>query len=159
MAEHLTPLAGRARWLFHLQGLWRLVALAPVLLGGTVTALIFGVPWMWTVGLGLAAGLVLTLWSLWMPSLAYDRWGYAVTDEELLIQHGVLFRELTAIPITRVQHVDTHQGPLEQLFGLARVHVYTASGMGADGIIPGLEPEVADALRDRLIKAGGDDGV
>jgi hypothetical protein len=37
--------------------------------------------------------------------------------------------------------------------------VFTASGAGADGVIPGLALEVAQALRDQLVAFEGDDGV
>jgi membrane protein YdbS with pleckstrin-like domain len=156
---HLTPLAPRARWLFHLVALVRLAVVGPVIVIGAAVGL-----WWWigpVVGLGVAAaaGLVLTLWSLWMPSLAFDRWGYALDQRELLIQRGVLVRRLTAIPVGRIQHVDTYQGPMDQLLGLARLHVYTASGMGADGVIPGLDADEATRLRDLLVDTEGDDGV
>ena len=44
--------------------------------------------------------------------------------------------------------------------GLARVQVFTASGIGGDGVIPGLALVDAEALRDQLVQlGGGDDGV
>jgi uncharacterized protein len=155
------PLAPRARWLFHLRALTRLVVAGPVLAVGAG----IGIGW-WLqqplVGLGSGAvvGFLLTAAALWLPTLAFDAWRYALTERELLIRSGVVVRRVTAIPVGRIQHVDTHQGPLDQLFGLARVLVYTASGMGADGVVPGLDRRVAEALRDRLIEvAEGDDGV
>ena len=43
--------------------------------------------------------------------------------------------------------------------GLARVQIHTASGLGGDGAIPGLELDVAESLRDQLVEVDGDDGV
>ena len=155
----LTPLAPRARVLFHLGALVRLVVFwtpASVVLTvvlGTYQGLGTGV------GVGAAVWLVAALLSVWMPTLRFERWGYALDERELLIQRGVLVRRVTAIPSHRIQHVDTHQGPLDQLFGLASVHVYTASGMGADGVIPGLDTREAARLKDALVAVGGDDGV
>ncbi|MFT6146763.1 MAG: membrane protein YdbS with pleckstrin-like domain [Myxococcota bacterium] len=98
--------------------------------------------------------------ALWMPSLSFNRWRYQLREDDILIERGVLLRRLTSIPYSRVQHVDTHQGVLEQSFGLARVHVFTAAGVGADGTIPGLDLEDAEALRDALVeRGGGDDGL
>ena len=156
---HLTPLAPRARWLFHAQALVRLAIVGPAVSIGSAIGL-----WIWVgpivgISVGAVAGLALTLWSLWMPSLAFDRWGYTLDERELLIQRGVLVRRLTAIPVGRIQHVDTYQGPFDQLLGLARLHVYTASGMGADGVIPGLDAAEATRLRDELVNTEGDDGV
>jgi membrane protein YdbS with pleckstrin-like domain len=155
----LTPLAPRARWLFHLQALMRSLIIGPPLLIGIG----FGVayvssPW---IGAGVAscAALILAVWTIWWPTLAFDRWGYALNETELLIQSGVLIRRINAIPSGRIQHVDTHQGPLDQLMELATVSVYTASGSGSDGVIPGLDKAEAARLRDTLIRRGGDDGV
>jgi membrane protein YdbS with pleckstrin-like domain len=114
---------------------------------------------------GAAALVVALLWfallirALWMPSLAFDRWSYQLRDDQLVIRSGVIIKRAVAIPTHRVQHVDTHQGPLERVLGLARIHIYTASGQGADGVIPGLDAGVAERLRDALVEHRGDDGV
>ncbi len=156
-----TPLAPRARTLFHLQAFSRLVLFWGPLcfVAGAVGA------YLWdplaAVSTAFALLFVRFLVALWWPWLTWRRWGWRCEDDELLIQRGVLLRSVTAIPIERVQHVDVRQGPLEQWLGLARVHVHTASGLGADGVVPGLERVVAETLRDQLVAgaARGDDGV
>lgn len=155
----LTPLAERARLLFHLQALASLVLFWVPMCG--VAAVAWGVAMSWLQGIigGCVVLFALFLVAVWYPSFAFDRWGYAVTDDEVLVARGVFVRRITAIPTTRIQHVDTRQGPLEQWFGLARVQIHTASGVGGDGVIPGLELAVAEELRDRLVEVEGDDGV
>ena len=101
-------------------------------------------------------GLVHAL--IW-PSLEYRYFRYGLREEDLVVQQGVLFRRWSAIPRNRIQHVDTHQGPLERIAGVASLRLYTAAGMSADGSIPGLEEEKAEELRDALTKNQGDDGV
>jgi len=155
----LTPLSPRARWLFHLQALLRLVLLGPPVVIGVIVGLAFVIDLVWAAAAGLGLGLLFTLGSLWLPSIAFAAWGYRLGDDDLIIQHGVILRRLTAIPASRIQHVDTYQGLLDRVLGLARVHVYTASGSGADGVIPGLELAEAGRLRDRLIRVGEDDAV
>ena len=155
----LTPLAPRARWLFHLNALVRLLFLGPPLCIGAGIGLSFVVSPLVAIGIAGALGLLMTIAAIWFPSLAFDRWGYTLTERELMIQHGVIVRQLTAIPSGRIQHVDTHQGPIDQLMRLASVHVYTASGLGSDGVIPGLDLAEAERLRDRLMATEGDDGV
>jgi uncharacterized protein len=81
------------------------------------------------------------------------RWGYAERDEELFIRHGALFRRLVVVPYGRMQYVDVHAGPVEQLFGLAGVHLHTASP-GTSARIPGLRTDEAARLRDRLTSLG-----
>ncbi len=80
-------------------------------------------------------------------------WGYAERDEDLYIKHGVMFRELVAVPYGRMQYVDVTSGPLEQLFGIASVHLHTASSR-TSASIPGLPKEEAARLRDRLTSLG-----
>ena len=156
----LTPLAGRARLLFHAQALMQLLF---VWTPGTVffgTAVgIASASFFYGATAGIAFWFLLFFVVLWYPSLAFDRWGWLHRGDDLLIARGVWIHRLTAIPTARIQHVDLKQGPLEQWLGLARLQVYTASGVGADGVIPGLELAEAEALRDRLVKVEGDDGV
>jgi len=116
----------------------------------------------------LVAALVLLTFalSLWLlvqivlwPPLAWERYRYELRSDDLLITSGVLFRQQSLIPRDRVQFVDTRQGPVESLFGLTRLLVFTASGLVADGGIPGLAGPVAAALRDELARRGGADGL
>lgn len=155
------PLAPRARLLFHATAAVRLVtAWLPFSLGVTLASTMV---WSFQPALfvGASVMLVAVLMTVWWPSLSYDRYGWALLDDMLLVRRGVLFRAVTAIPIGRVQHVDVRQGPLEQWMSLCRLHVHTASGLGADGVIPGLDLAVAGGLRDRLVAAGArvEDGV
>ena len=80
-------------------------------------------------------------------------WGYAERDEDLYIKHGALFRKLVVVPYGRMQYVDVHAGPLEQLFKIASVHLHTASP-GTSAVIPGLRADEAARLRDRLTSLG-----
>ena len=156
----LTPLDERARWLFYLQAFTRLVIVwmpASVVLGVGLA-----VTTSWWAGLagGGALFLFVFLMAVWYPTLAFDRWGYQIAETEVLIARGVLVRRVTAIPLSRIQHVDTRQGVIEQWMGLARLQVFTASGIGGDGVIPGLDLAVAEEIRDRLVRVkAGDDGV
>jgi membrane protein YdbS with pleckstrin-like domain len=155
----LTPLAPAARWLFYARAFSGLVFFWGPASFLFATGLAMALP-LWTAILcALGWFLLMFLYSLWYPTLAFERWGYQLRAEELIISRGVIFRSVTAIPLGRVQHVDTRQGPLEQWMGLARLQVYTASGMGADGVIPGLLIPDAETLRDELLRIRGDDGV
>jgi membrane protein YdbS with pleckstrin-like domain len=80
-------------------------------------------------------------------------WGYAERADDLLVRHGLLFRRLSVVPYGRMQFVDVTAGPLERLFGLATVQLHTAAA-ASDARIPGLAPEEAARLRDRLAALG-----
>jgi uncharacterized protein len=80
-------------------------------------------------------------------------WKYAERDDELLVTHGVMFRELVVVPYGRMQFVDVTAGPLERSFGLATVELHTATP-ATDAKIPGLTADEAARLRDRLSTLG-----
>jgi uncharacterized protein len=107
-------------------------------------------------GVLLFSQMVLVL--LW-PPLVYQAFSYTVRQDDLLVQSGVIFKRWSSIPLGRIQHVDTRQGPIERMLGLSHLLVFTAAGMSADGSIPGLATAVAEEMRDELSRRGGDDGV
>lgn len=159
MIEGLLPLAPRARVLFYLQSFARFgLFWVPVTCLGMVAG-----AWFWdplnSAVIGLIWLFVLFLSAVWMPAIAHARYGYAVGEREVRIARGVLVKSVVAIPRGRVQHVDMRQGPIEQWMGLARIQIHTASGLGGDGVIPGLELADAERLRDELVVVEGDDGV
>jgi len=82
-----------------------------------------------------------------VPQIRYKHWRYQVDAQELDIQFGVFVVRRTLIPLVRVQHVDTVQGPLSKQFGLSSVTVATAAG---SHVIPGLSDQAADELRDHI---------
>ena len=80
-------------------------------------------------------------------------WGYAERADDLLVRHGLLYRRLSIVPYGRMQFIDVTAGPMERLFGLATVQLHTATA-ASDAKIPGLLPEEAARLRDRLAALG-----
>lgn len=96
-----------------------------------------------------AALLVASLVAAIVPVLRYRRWRYALRPSDLWIRHGVLWVTVSVIPFSRLQFVDTRQGPLDRLFGLSQLVVHTAA-LGTSGRLPGLDASVAERLRERL---------
>ncbi len=64
-----------------------------------------------------------------------------------------MFKRLVVVPYGRMQLVDVTRGPIDRQFGLAAVQLHTAAAT-TDASIPGLTPEVAADLRDRLASLG-----
>ncbi|MFY9345674.1 MAG: PH domain-containing protein [Planctomycetota bacterium] len=142
------------------------------LLGDTLTAMVLtGLAWFvgrpllaehwrsWSptlehVLLGLCIGLLAL--GLLTPPLAYARWRYGFLGDLLLMRYGILFVEERAVPVRRMQHVDLVRGPLERLFGLATLVVFTAGNEGSAFRVPGLAVATAKELRDRIVEARGD---
>jgi uncharacterized protein len=93
------------------------------------------------------------LWAWVLIGRNQRSWKYAEREDELLVSHGVMFRELVVVPYGRMQFVDVTAGPLERSFGLATVELHTATP-ATDAKIPGLTPDEAARLRDRLSALG-----
>jgi hypothetical protein len=83
----------------------------------------------------------------------FRAWGYAEREDDLLVRRGVMFSRLSVVPYGRMQFIDVQAGPLERLFSLATVRLHTAAA-ATDARIPGLEPDEAARLRDRLAELG-----
>lgn len=127
------------------------VTLLLVVAEAVLGALLGAPAWVpWLVACLLVAGAAVA-W--WLVGRNVRWWGYAERDEDLYIKHGALFRKLVVVPYGRMQYVDVHAGPLEQAFGVASVHLHTASP-GTSARIPGLPAAEASRLRDRLTSLG-----
>jgi uncharacterized protein len=82
-----------------------------------------------------------------IQSLKWKRWRYKVYENEVELMRGVFIVERVIIPMIRVQHVDTRQGPVLRHYKLASVTISTAATIHE---IPGLQVEAADELRDQI---------
>ncbi|WCJ60529.1 PH domain-containing protein [Fontisphaera persica] len=96
---------------------------------------------------------------LWYPPKAYQHWGYRLDGMVLEIHFGIWWKTIQLLPLSRLQHVDLHAGPLERALGLATLTLHTAGTHDAVLVIPGLDAAQAARLRDELVVKGGDDGV
>ena len=142
LPEPQRRLAPAARWLWRLEG--ALAGLVALIAAGVVDAATSGWPGpaAWLAALLLAVVAVLVV-----PELRWRRWRWEVREHEVDIRRGTLTITRTLVPMLRVQHVDTTQGPLDQALGLATVVVHTAAGATT---IPALEEAHAGRLRDHI---------
>jgi membrane protein YdbS with pleckstrin-like domain len=115
-----------------------------------------GLTLLTTLWAGLLLGVVvlaLIAWAWVLIGRNVRSWGYAEREQDLLVSHGVYFRQLVVVPYGRMQFVDVSAGPLERRFGIATVQLHTAAA-ATDARIPGVPPEEAARLRDRLSALG-----
>ncbi|KHE67759.1 PH domain-containing protein [Halobacillus sp. BBL2006] len=107
--------------------------------------------WNWPSWLlAIAAGVVLLelLFSVWLlPELNWKRWRYEVTDQDIELQHGILIVKRTLVPMVRVQHVDTEQGPLLRKYKISTISISTAATVHK---IPALDEREAEELRQSI---------
>jgi uncharacterized protein len=124
-----------------------------VVLFGLLIGWLLNGHWWWPAA--MAAVVVFGIWRTIVTVRAVKAWGYAERDNDLLVRHGLLIRRLSIVPYARMQYVDVTAGPLERAFGLATVQLHTAAA-ASDARVPGLPPEEASRLRDRLTALGED---
>jgi membrane protein YdbS with pleckstrin-like domain len=122
------------------------LAIAGLLLLGMLLSWVYGVLALVLVVLGY-------LWAWVLIGRNQRSWKYAEREDELLVSHGIMFRQLVVVPYGRMQFVDVAAGPLERAFGIATVELHTATP-ATDAKIPGLHPDEAARLRDRLPALG-----
>lgn len=82
-----------------------------------------------------------------IQTMKWNRWRYKVYENEVELMRGVFIVERVIIPMIRVQHVDTRQGPILRYYKLSSVTISTAATIHE---IPGLQVEKADELRDQI---------
>jgi hypothetical protein len=126
------------------------VPLVVIALGLVVAALLVPWPPLWGPAGFFAA---LAVWTWWLAGRQAAAWAYAEREDDLLVRSGIMFRRIVVVPYGRMQFVDVHAGPVDRVFRIARVQLHTASA-GSDAAIPGLPPDEAARLRDRLSSRG-----
>lgn len=115
-------------------------------------------------------GLLLVLYFLliavfcWIwAKLTYRFWVYQLTEDVFKKEYGVIWKKYVSIPYERIQNVDINRGIIARILGLSDLHIQTAgssavvygrrmAGIGAEGYLPGLSMNIAEQLREELIK-------
>jgi membrane protein YdbS with pleckstrin-like domain len=97
----------------------------------------------------LALGTV----AAWILHRRVAAWRYQERHEDLLVGRGILVQRLSVVPYGRMQFIEVTAGPIERLFHLSTVKLHTAAA-ASDARIPGLDPDEAARLRDRLTDLG-----
>jgi len=106
-----------------------------------------GPPWWVVYLLALLAILFTLLSATVIPSVRWRRWRYQIDEHEIDLKHGIIVIRRTLIPVKRVQHVDTRQGPFLRRYGLSTVAITTAATTHE---IPALDDETADQVRNQI---------
>lgn len=100
-----------------------------------------------TVLILIVAAAVIAAWI----TLAYLRFRYRVTEDSLIIQHGVLVRRRRVIPRSRIQNVDLRAGLLNQLLGVVVARIETAGGEASEATLSVVARSEATRLRRTLV--------
>lgn len=99
--------------------------------------------------------LAFSLLGILYSKLWYDTYKYELTENGFKSERGVISKSYVTIPYERIQNVDIIRGPITRVFGLSVLQIQTAGISGValvEGRLPGLNPDVAEKLRDDLVK-------
>lgn len=142
--EALERLNPRVRWVWVVQA-----TISAAVVGAIAGAIAWHLDRAYVeIGAALFTGLLLL--GVVHAVLRYRIWGFIVREDSLYLQRGVVVRVQTVVPYVRIQHVDTRRSPVERAVGLSSSVIFTAGSRGADVRIPGLMPDRARSLQERL---------
>lgn len=85
-----------------------------------------------------------------VPRLLFRIHRWEVTDEALYVRYGLIWRTTELVPLSRIQTVDSVQGPLMRFFDLRTVTVSTASAHSTV-VIPFLDTATAHKVVTHLV--------
>lgn len=104
----------------------------------------------WSLGINIVVGIIIFLSLLdtfLYPSIEYAQWKYIITKDKIEFSEGIYYVKTTIIPIVRVQHIKINQGPINKIFKLANINIFTAGGSHT---IPNLSIEKANEISEYL---------
>ena len=97
----------------------------------------------------------LGVFSLISSILAYFRYYFHISDEELVIQKGILKKVRLDLPFDRIQSVNFSQNFLHQMLNVTAVEIESAGSDQKELKIDALQIPVAEKLREELLKRKG----
>src|SRR5690606_20007361 len=86
----------------------------------------------------------------WLGRNHYRRTFWRLDAEGLALRRGRMWQRETRVPITRIQHLDLKRGPLQRRRHLATLTVHTAGTRNNAVVVPNIDLDDAEHLRDRL---------
>jgi len=132
---------------WRLYGVMQTLIVLLLAIGVGILTYIFDWPW-WIYVIAVSVVIIYGYLFIYLfPKIKWLRWRYEVRESEIELQHGLFIVKRTLIPMVRVQHVDTSQGPILRKYNLAGITVSTAA---TNHEIPALVMEEADELRSRI---------
>lgn len=162
----------------HILTVWRLRLLLFTLLPSFISACFLPrinlVWWLFTAVWSLA---FLFFYIFYYP-IKYKKLAYSLAEFCLLVHCGVIYTRVKAMPFTSIQYVTVSSTPLQRLFDISTVFVYSAgSSVHISGVTPAaalelqlaLTPESEDSPAgggannasrvDNICGAGSEDGI
>ena len=96
-------------------------------------------------GLSIIAVIILAI--LVYLRVSFKKRQFAVREHDISYRSGLLFHTITTVPFSRIQHIEIGEGPMERLFKLASINIFTAGDNGRDLRIKGLTHEGSQKIK------------
>lgn len=108
--------------------------------------------------IGVGVVVLLAALSMTITVKGFKKKKYALRQRDIIYTKGLLWRVRTSIPFNRIQHAELKQGPLDRMYGLHSLKIYTAGGQSSDLVIPGLLEKKALSIKDFILGKTAQDG-
>ncbi len=159
-----------AKWLFRLRALFTAIFFS-IFLGIWASALFAGI--FRSLGASVAFSFLMIILSLIIIAIvlievyarmAYNRWFYEFTGDQLRIERGIIWKKYSNIPYQRIQNVDITRGIIARICGFSSVNIQTAGysmptrhsyGTFSEGYLPAVPVDEAEKIREFVIKKIG----
>ncbi|MEM9544698.1 MAG: PH domain-containing protein [Bacteroidota bacterium] len=116
------------------------------------------IEWLLNFGHWILIGLIaLSILSLLVVYFGFFKKSYAIREKDIIYNSGLFWRSSVAIPFNRVQHCEVAIGPIDRMFELSELKIFTAGGASSDLTIEGLTPETSNRLKDYIVNKTGID--
>lgn len=147
LPEGLQPVERAHAWVIRCRFA---ISWAPFMIGALVLDNFAFEEFAWRGALSAAIWFIALSAIIVAPQRIYRRIGYRLDPRSLRVVKGWLFHTDTIVPFVRVQHIDVARGPLEKIFGTASLIVHTAGTHNSVVVLPGLEPDRANEIRETI---------
>lgn len=104
--------------------------------------------------------VLIVVYDIIAPIIRYKRYRYHIDDEMFAVVEGLWFITKSVAPIERIHQIAVSRGPIDRMFGLAKVVITTAGGEITIRFLEvDVAEEIADKLKNRINKIVKEQGV
>jgi membrane protein YdbS with pleckstrin-like domain len=106
---------------------------------------------IWLRSISAAILTLIIIWFVLLSKKVFNARSYALRQHDILYTRGFIFRSTTVVPFNRIQHVEIVSGPIDRLYHLSTLKIFTAGGSQSDITIPGLLSHDAQSIKSFII--------
>lgn len=152
-----------ARWSFRLRAYFSLVIICFIL--STWFFGLIGIFRSNSLLLGIVVFILFYIISIFVigeiyARMAYNRFLYEFTGDQLRIERGIIWKRYSNIPYERIQNVDVTRGIIARILGFSTVNIqtagfsYTPNRMGgwSEGHLPAVSIDESEKIREFVMR-------